>query len=198
MASQIRFSWSLQLWFPNGLCLTTLPFWWPVYIKTWWIISFSNKISSRHGYTDSSVREFNTKWRTFSFGVQTVKIILKIPSWHMMPVKKYLRQYVLVSPIFLSPDCGCAGMWGWQTFDTTSARSHGSPPGEEAEVMTWKKWETDGWLIKTFYGDSWGRRPGPQCSPLDIMCPCYVLSPEIWRVMSSELSLFQLCIKINR
>ena len=29
MASQIRFSWSLQLWFPNGLCLTTLSFWWP-------------------------------------------------------------------------------------------------------------------------------------------------------------------------
>ena len=166
MASQIRFSWSLQLWFPNGLCLTTLSFWWPVYIKTWWIISFSNKISSRHGYTDSSVREFNTKWRTFSFGVQTVKIILKIPSWHMMPVKKYLRQYVLVSPIFLSPDCGCDGMWGWQTFDTTSARSHGSPPGEEAEVMTWKKWETDGWLIKTFYGDSWGRVLGPQRSLL--------------------------------
>ena len=115
MASQIRFSWSLQLWFPNGLCLTTLPFWWPVYIKTWWIISFSNKISSRHGYTDSSVREFNTKWRTFSFGVQTVQIILKIPFCDMMPVKNCPRQYVLVSPIL-----SIAWLWLWQDMRMTN------------------------------------------------------------------------------
>ena len=92
---------------------------------------------------------------------------LAIRNW---TVENYLHQYVIVasSGFVLSPDCGCDRMWGWQTFDTTSARSHGSSPGAEAEVMTAakrKKWETDGWLIKTFYGDSWGRRPGPLHAP---------------------------------
>ena len=44
MASQIRSSWSLQSWLPNGLS-PPHPTDGRAYNKTWWIIRFCNKIS---------------------------------------------------------------------------------------------------------------------------------------------------------